>query len=166
MRHSIFFQADALLCLLLFGTADAAIGPVDDAESLKTAYVGTSSATSSWSTSDLSLGSKLAAIRKQYLWNEAKALVHRAGENPVLYAYISDWTSNLCRTSIRNEGPAGQANRYGKELVEVLCQFGYVKICNAVGQEHMTILMTDPLPLTNGKSTRHMFSAALSFSPC
>lgn len=108
---------------------------------------------------------QLAEALKEHLANQARALLSGCQGLPVLFAYSSDATSLLCQAVVTHKEAEGVVLRRGKVLMELLMQRGYLKTVSAAGQENIALLITNPLPLTAGKKTSNLFTAAASFWP-
>ena len=110
---------------------------------------------------------KLTEVVKGFMTNKAKALVKAAGGQPVLYTYGSDGTPLM--TQMRVTAPKltgnGRVVRRAGKAVEYLVQRAFLKSTTPSGDPLRTVLCVDPLPLAQGKTAWHEFTACQRFFP-
>ena len=109
---------------------------------------------------------KLAAVSFHHLTEKAKDLVHRAGQNPILYSYGSDGTPMLNRQTFSHPGPdGGKVLRTAGRAVEFNLERAFVKTVSPAGEAETTALFKPPTPLDAGKGAWQVFRASCKFFP-
>ena len=109
---------------------------------------------------------KLCETGKQFMLNKARQLISAAAGAPVLISYSSDGTP----VSTRKRATAKSSSnvsimRTGKTTEEFLVQHAFVRYLDARGVAHSTVVLQDPLPMTNGKSAWALLACAIDFLP-
>ena len=95
----------------------------------------------------------------------AKELVLEAGDSPVLYTYGSDATPIIATTTVQFKvGDLVHSRRAGHPE-EYLVQRGFVKCYGPGEQVSVRGLFKPPVPLTEGKSAWHAFTAMTELFP-
>ena len=109
---------------------------------------------------------KLCEIGKAFMQEKARALVRGAGGRAILHTYGSDCTPLLTGVSYTTQLQGGRVVvRKGSEGAEFLVQRSFLKTTDASGDPVQTVLFTEPVPLTQGKSAWCQFTAAQRFFP-
>jgi hypothetical protein len=136
-----------------------------DTQELQTMFLDFSRASKVLNDSDKSVAAKICEVLKQHLRNKCDKLVKAAHKQPLLFSYTSDATSLVLRTQASAEIGGKTVHRSGKELIELLMQRGFFKTVSSLGTEEAVIYFGDPVPLTEGKTSWHLFGAACRFYP-
>ena len=99
-----------------------------------------------------------------FLSIKARQLVAAAGGAPVLISYSSDGTpvSTKKRATAKSSSNLVVSTQ-GRGTDEYLVQHAFVRYIDAGGQHHSTVVLKDPLPLTNGKSAWALYACAVNF---
>jgi hypothetical protein len=110
---------------------------------------------------------KLCEVFKHHTKNKLSAFFKKADGRPVLYSYSCDSTPMKTSVRISAEGlaPNTSVDMRGKRCIEFLLQRGWYKTVIADCSIQMVPVLDDPRPLTAGKTSWHLFSAAKEFSP-
>jgi hypothetical protein len=110
---------------------------------------------------------KMAEVVKTTLRRKVRALLRSAAGRPVLFSYSSDGTPMKVAVRVSSEGlvPNSTLNRRGKTGVEFLLQRGWYKTIGPEGNVCMCALVTDPIPLSHGKGSWYLYTAAKQFAP-
>ena len=80
-----------------------------------------------------------------------------------MISYSSDATSFLCSSIAETRSLGDRVVRRGRVLHEFLMQRGFIIGFSVIGEQHAAILMSDPLPLTQGKKSTNLFAAGCKF---
>ena len=108
----------------------------------------------------------LAEVVKACLQRKSKRLLWSAAQKPVLDCYSADGTPSLLWVTASQEGLSkGSVRRAGKVLVELFVQRASLRSRGPQGSTDMALLMAEPIPLSKGKKTGHIFAAACAFWP-
>ena len=109
----------------------------------------------------------LSEVAKAFMWEKAAGVVRRAGNGPVMYSYQSDGTSSLThrRWVHKLEGTSKKARRSGGAATEYLLQKAFVLTQRGIGGTEVVALIAEPRPLSHGKDTWCMYTAARDFFP-
>lgn len=109
---------------------------------------------------------RVAEVVKQCLWDKASAFIAKHSHAPLLFSYASDGTpmTTVSRHVVQAHAKRRVA-REGGRLREFLVQRGFVKAMGVDGGGEVCVLLSDPLPMDEGKSAWHCFSAAVQFYP-
>lgn len=94
----------------------------------------------------------------------ARQLVRSAGVGAVLQMWFSDGTPMRTAVQYRDKGDGGENTefrRHGRSGREFLLMRGYVKTLRH-GRCQIAPIVTEPLPMTKGKSVWHIFSATVA----
>jgi len=107
---------------------------------------------------------RLCEIAKAFLKQRAIDLIHNARGSPVLAHYSCDGTPLSTKLRIRAGGAGGfSAHAEGRHTEEFLVQHCYYRSADALGKASTTVMIRDPLPLTQGKTSAAIFSAGKEF---
>ena len=109
--------------------------------------------------------SRLCEVGKAFLQEKARALVRGAGGRAILHTYGSDCTPLLTGVAYTTRMGGRTVVRKGSEGAEFLVQRSFLKTTDASGDPVQTVLFTEPIPLTQGKSAWCQFTAAQRFFP-
>jgi hypothetical protein len=114
--------------------------------------------------SDLRHLARLCESGMHFLKMKARQLVAAARGAPVLISYSSDGTplSTKKRTTAKSSSDVAQV-RYSRTTEEFLVQHAFVRYIDAKGEHHSTVVLKDPIPLTNGKSAWALYACATDF---
>lgn len=114
--------------------------------------------------SDMRILARLCESGMHFLGIKARQLVAAAGGAPVLISYSSDGTpvSTKKRATAKSSSDV-QVSRTGRTTDEYLVEHAFVRYVDAGGQHHSTVVLKDPLPLTNGKSAWALYACATNF---
>ena len=108
---------------------------------------------------------KTAEVLKKFLKDRAEQLVRRADSRPVLLSYCGDGTPLQTReTFTAAVGERAKKIRgVGGCTNEFLVQHLFVRFLDSGEAAHTSVVLQDPLPLTHGKGSLAVFSAAEAF---
>ena len=104
-------------------------------------------------------------VLKHHLRQKCLSLLREAGGEAVLYSYSADATPLKVSTRKVHTTAGGQVVRQGRALEDFLLQRGLVKTTLATGEQRIAFLFGDILPLSEGKKSGNIFSAAALFFP-
>ena len=109
----------------------------------------------------------LSEVAKALMWEKAAGVVRRAGNGPVLYSYQSDGAPALThrRWVHKLEGTSKKVRRSGGASTEYLLQKAFVLTQREIGGTEVVALFAEPRPLSHGKDTWCMYTAARDFFP-
>ena len=108
---------------------------------------------------------RLCEISKQYLTDQALALVKQAVGKPVLYEYVGDGTPmRLLYFYSAALSEHHQVHRAGKSTTELYCQAAMIRTTDDVGLPEIRPVLRDPRPM-QGKSGLHAFTACREYFP-
>ena len=117
-------------------------------------------------TADLRNLQKLCEAVKAYMVSKAARLVSKAGTMPVLVSYASDGTPLRVRQRMALSVGAGSTSAAkGKATEEYLVQVAFLRYIDIHGQSHSTVVMREPLALTNGKTAMALCVAGRGLVP-
>ena len=136
-----------------------------DLPSLQALCLSYCSASKILDTTEVQECAKLAEVLKKFLRLQCLRLVETSQELPILLSYSSDASSCLCHTQSHASIAEHHVLRKGKILVEFLQQRCFLKTRTSAGEERVALLMGEPLAMTAGKKTWHMFTAGSTFFP-
>ena len=108
---------------------------------------------------------KLVEVVKEYMRLKAKHFVAKCENRAILFSYGSDSTPLLTRASFSHVLDGKRVVRNAGKAEEFLIERGFLRSTDSNGQPTMVCLGRDPLPLRDGKSAWHMFSALTRFFP-
>jgi hypothetical protein len=117
------------------------------------------------SRSEKETAGKVCEVLKAHLRDIFFAKLHEAADQPLLLSYSSDATSVVCRCQDSVDLKGKTVTRCGKELYELLMQQMFCKTVSSTGAEQAAILYFDPIPLSAGKTSWHLFEAACQSHP-
>ena len=104
-------------------------------------------------------------VLKHHLKLKCLSLSREAGGEAVLYSYSADAVPLKVSTRTVHRAAGGQVVRKGRALEDFLLQRGLVKTTLATGEQRIAFLFGDILPLSEGKKSGNIFSAAALFFP-
>ena len=104
-------------------------------------------------------------VLKHHLREKGLLLLREAGEEAVLYSYSADATPLKVSTTNAHTLADSQVVRKGRALEDFLLQRGLLKTTLATGEQSVAFLFGDILPLSEGKKSGNIFSAAARFFP-
>lgn len=109
----------------------------------------------------------MAEVLKATLLRKARALLTGAAGRPVLFSYSSDGTPMKVAVRVSSQGLVSNStlHRKGKTGVEFLLQRGWYKTIGPEGNVCMCVLLADPVPLSYGKGSWYLYTAAEQFAP-
>ena len=103
---------------------------------------------------------------KAHLQAKVSLFMKRHQHNAILVCYSADATPVLvASTSKMSSASLGSTRRSGRQLIEFLMQKSFYKSFSVSGAMDMTVVLKDPLPLSEGKRGWNMFTAAAEFQP-
>jgi hypothetical protein len=108
---------------------------------------------------------QLVEAMKHHLRQRCFSLLREGADEAVLYSYSADATPLRCATTKVHTTAGGQVTRKGRVLEEFLLQRGLFKTKLPTGEDRMTFLFTDILPLSAGKKAANIFVAQNRFFP-
>ena len=108
---------------------------------------------------------KLCEVAKTHLKEQLLSAVQRGSTRPALLSYQSDGTPQLTKEHHTAHAGAIRARRIGGAGRELLVQKVYVRTTSAAGVPAVVALLTDPRPLTAGKSAWCLYTAATELCP-
>ena len=117
------------------------------------------------STNEQRVAAELCEVSKVFLRQKAVTMVSEAGVCPVLYTYQSDSTPSQPRHRVDSSVGGHRLQRSGRAGIDFFVQKAYLLTSSALGQPRVAVLLRDALPLTAGKSTWCMYTAATEFFP-
>ena len=104
-------------------------------------------------------------VLKHHLRGKVQELLREAGGETVLYSYSADATPLKVVSSEVHASAGSRVVRKGRALEDFLLQRGLVKTTLATGEQRIAFLFGDVLPLSEGRRSGNIFSAAASFFP-
>jgi len=111
--------------------------------------------------------SRLCELIKQKLQDKARQFVKDSNGAPILCHYSSDGTplstKRFVAATLASSGR--RVRRVGAETVEYLVQYAALRRVENDGSVQSTMVLRDPLPLTEGKTALALYSAGRSFIP-
>ena len=112
------------------------------------------------------VAAELCEVSKAFLKQRALQLVSEAGVCPVLFSYQADATPSQPKHTVgSNVEGHRRLQRRGRAGMELLVQKAFLATSTVLGEPKMAVLFRDALPLTAGKSTWCLYSAAVDFFP-
>ena len=121
-------------------------------------------ASGSMTDADSSLALKLSVLLQDFQLDSSKRFLAEHSEVPVLLSYSVDPTSIALVASQHQSHGSSSVTRKGKVLTELLMQRLVMKAHDA-SQLSPLIVVGYPIPLAEGKTAKHIFSAAKRFVP-
>ena len=108
---------------------------------------------------------RLAEVCKAFLKQRAMDLIATAAGSPVLAHYSCDGTPLSTKVKLKGGSPQGfSATAEGRQTDEFLVQHCFYRSADALGRTSTTVLLRDPLPLTEGKTGVAVFAAGVQFA--
>jgi hypothetical protein len=111
---------------------------------------------------------KMCEVLKRHLQRKVAALLAKAAGRPVLFSYSADSTPMKVAVRLATEpferDATGAVQRRGRSCVEFHLQRGWYKTIGPDGDVLIATLLREPIPLTSGKTSWHLFSAAQEFA--
>ena len=158
---AIFAQvmAQVRFAALLFFKLIMAVSP----DELREMYATHARASSVFNDHELEITEKLAEAFKMLTNARALEMVERAGQQPILFSYQSDATSNLVNAGCQVTSAGSRVKRVGRALTEYLMERGHLHTISAADNESMRLIFHDPTPLNEGKTVWHEFTAMTKF---
>lgn len=106
-------------------------------------------------------------VMKHHMEQSAKDLVLSASGRPVLCSYSSDGTPMKTAIRVVSDGDIHKSSvvRHGRDCTEFLLQRSWYKTLNFKGEAVLSVLIKDPLPLSDGKGADNCYTAAVRFAP-
>lgn len=109
---------------------------------------------------------RVSEVVKRALWEKADHFVSEHRQAALLYSYTSDGTPMTTKSRfVHRVGEGRVVKREGGALHEFLVQRAFVKVVFADGSTDARVLLCDPLPLDDGKTAWHLYSAGVNFYP-
>ena len=104
-------------------------------------------------------------VLKEFLRCKATHLVEQAKGRAILYSYGSDGTPLLVWSTIKSTDGRSTVTRKARRGEELLIEVAFLKAVAPDGEILLAFLARDPVPLSEGKKTWHMFPPMCSFFP-
>ncbi len=109
---------------------------------------------------------KAVGTSKALLWEKGRQMIAECQNRPLLYSYSSDATPMITKRKIHRQLGTGEtATRSSGAGTDFLLQSAWVKGFNASGGFVQSALFKEPVPLEEGTTALHEFTAMVKFMP-
>ena len=116
--------------------------------------------------SDKAQCAKICEVMKTFLYQKAQRIIAQCKGRAVLLTYASDGTPLLTQKTYTAKTESGQTVvRKGGHGTDFLMQRAYLRTSDDKGDPIITCILADPVPMSEGKSATHQYTAAKDFLP-
>ena len=124
------------------------------------------SAPTTFTHSDKAQCAKICEVMKTFLYQKAQRIIAQCKGRAVLLTYASDGTPLLTQKTYTAKAESGQTVvRKGGHGTDFLMQRAYLRTSDDKGDPVITCILSDPVPMSEGKSATHQYTAAKDFLP-